>query len=1024
MVNLTRPAFPRRNVPEQRMDDLLAAVSIHRPHSNHARPEEIITAVQSRSVVDSATAISQTSKAPASVSLQPASTATDALRLLRSGPDVEVLLITLRQLSAADGFEHGFTLHASGPIQAQIVNVLLDSIVPTFWPTLTTDDKLLLVSVLSTANGVLAVIGSIRLAVKHVPQDRSAAVLPDLLELANLLFRDDEVVQKLWRGLYYSIAMVPRNMSWKEIVNTLGSGKIVATIAQAEDAIRVTGSGIPMATVWLSRGSDYTSWLGRNIAHMLRSCDAHAAVFNDEMLASAQLLVKALNIGYSNALMGGFFTALSSHTTNCFVAMFSHVPAYAQRTLLEQALRWLSDTVADDIEPNEPLSIFGSKQTSSTAAQISLLTNGSPTMVSNLESMLSDTNFLTSLSLTVRRACLTILSISDSVDLTSVFERLSATFGDSLHINHATHSQQETLAQTLLLAAGHLHRVLPVAVLMTARSSGHMRGISNRLDCSDSRARWLGMVVATAMSGLVDKPGAAKLKFGTDDLESAEARWYQDLVDVRDTVGTFDDARHLLHKFQVGRPRRKTKPIKLERMQSINGKPIYGPVRPPQAMQTEVVGGKVTELLDSDGGDEPTELLKPHEKPDSDPEDSDEDATLVNRNKPRAPVYIRDLLRMLRDDKEPARFEMGIQQAAPLIRRKLDFGSEVKDHANELLGLLGNLQDPFATADFDELRLQAMIAIFVSDSATLGPWLSRRTFAGEFSIAQRCMILSTIGLGGRELAGFQSQDSLNKIPTASEELPSRRLPPRLHALYAGTSSSVRRLDSAGTDVERSLIQPMVLRAADRQTAGLNAVKVRTFSSRMTTESSKRRTPNNRLAPILGSAIFHPLISRFQQEIASYSSGSVWASNPILLVTLVKTLAILLHAAGPATADLREITSAFWGLLLGLRVASTGATAVLSSVLFGLLILLEVNSTTTDALQRLADEYAQQLIETQQWTEIVFARLGSGDSRGAVSDGDNGRSDEAKLRALAASVLVKTREVVEAYQKQLFGQVLE
>nr|POE90243.1 dna replication checkpoint protein tel2 [Quercus suber] len=444
-------------------------------------------------------------------------------------------------------------------------------------------------------------------------------------------------------------------------------------------------------------------------------------------------------------------------------------------------------------------------------------------------------------------------------------------------------------------------------------------------------------------------------------------------------------------------------------MPTINDKPVFGPVRPPQILQTEVIGNKVSEVFDSDSPDAESGDMRPHRKPDSDPEDSDEDATMVNRSKPRAPVYVRDMMRMIQDDKEPARFELGMKHAAPLIRRKIGFGNEVKDHANELLSLLSNLQDPFATPNFDELRLQTMIAVFISDPVSLGPWMSHRVFSGEFSIAQRCMMLSTLGLGGRELAGLQSQDDLNPTHTVTEKsFPSKQLPPLLHALYKGSGSSVKRLNAASADVERSLVRPMALRAADQQTADLNAVKVRTFSSRITSERTKRKPAANKLAQILGPSIFHPLLTRYQQERMSYGSASVWSSTPILLVTLVKTLAILLHAAGPATTDLRDITTVFWSFLHSLRVAAVGDIAVLSSVLFALLTLLEINTTTTSGQQVLADEYAKELMETQQWTEVVFERLGGGD----VLDDSTGRSEEAKVRALAAGVLVKTREVVE------------
>ena len=76
--------------------------------------------------------------------------------------------------------------------------------------------------------------------------------------------------------------------------------------------------------------------------------------------------------------------------------------------------------------------------------------------------------------------------------------------------------------------------------------------------------------------------------------------------------------------------------------------------------------------------------------------------------------------------------------------------------------------------------------------------------------------------------------------------------------------------------------------------------------------------------------------------------------------------------------------------------------------------LEINTTTESGKQRLADENPKQLMETQQWVDMVFERMSSGSGRTLVSENTN--EDEAKVKTLAAGVLVKAREVIEAYQK--------
>jgi telomere length regulation protein len=527
------------------------------------------------------------------------------------------------------------------------------------------------------------------------------------------------------------------------------------------------------------------------------------------------------------------------------------------------------------------------------------------------------------------------------------------------------------------------------------------------------------MVVGTALSSLVDKEGS-KLSFGTEDMQTLEAKRFMDLVNINDKASTLDDFSKLMADTDQRRRAKIHKPVPPRQiMPKIDGKPTYGPVRPPTKVQTEVEGDKVAEISDSgsdDGG------LTPYAKPDSDAEDSDEDATLVNRDKSRAPVYVRDLMAMLRDSEKHDRFTLGLKHAAPLIRRKANFGREVTDHAEELARILCSLQDPFDTENFEELRLQALIAVVMSDPSAIAPWLGRQAFAGEFSIAQRCTMLTALGLSGRELAGLKEQDNLNPtLPDSS--FPSKKLPPHLHALYSPQSStknnsSIKRLDAAHTSLENALLRPMALSAADAHTSHLNAVKVRSFSSRMAVQRTKRKPAPNKLAQIFPEAFFYPLLNRFQQDVAAYGSASLWTTTPFLLVTLLKTLALLFHAAGPATLNLLSLSGEFWDLLLSLRVRAAGHISVLEGLLFGILTVLEANA---DNPQGVAQGLGKQLEETQQWADMVFERTGPSGRMGMVQQ--EGQGEEAKVRSLAAAVLVKTGEVMEAQRRVLMGNMM-
>ncbi|RMX98936.1 hypothetical protein D0868_09811 [Hortaea werneckii] len=949
----------------------------------------------------------------------------DALHILRSQPDTDSLITTLSQLQSGHGFTKVFTLAQPGPLQGQIVNILVTVIIPTFWTSLDGKDRQLLVKSLSNITGLNAVIARLR-GLSTPSAGDQLQELQDLLSLADRLLQGDDFLLELWKDLIASGSeTIKLNLAWKELANLLGSAKIVGIAAQAEDTVWQSKGKVRTKSLWLANSAGYCNWIGRNIA----SLSLHSASDSHQRRAedAAKVLDRSLGLRQPVSLMKGLFGRLlssqaerdaSQDSVRTLRTLVGHLPVFKKREFTEQCLQWFSVLLPDERSHEDQKVAAHATIISAAAAPLVALLDHDENLQHGLIELLADPTRNAALSFLVRRAAICSLSAADSDELQSLLERLMAAFSDSLFISHAPIIQQESLAQTLLLAAGYLHRHQPMAVFVTARSSGHMQGVSDRLGASNERARWLGMVVAMAISRLVDKEGQ-RMDFGVEEMRTEEAVWYRHLVDLKDEAGSLDDFGRLLRESETKKPvRRRLRQPDLEKMPSINGKPVFGPPRPPPqqpiASQTEVVGEKISEVVE-DGDEDNDDDLTPYAKPDSDPEDSDEDATLVNRNRPRPPVYIRDLMRMLADDQNAERFQLAIQHAASLVRRKTSFGSEVKDHAVELLSTLCNLQDPFDTENFDELRLQTMIAVLLSDINVLGPWLSKHAFAEGYSIAQRCLMFTALGLGGRELAGFKTEDETFNPKLQNTEFPSKRLPPKMHAIYTGAQQlqSTKRLEAAHQSVENELIQPLALQAADQTTSHLNAVKVRTFSSRLSTENRTRRKPNpNHLAKIFGPAFFAPLVGRYQQDIAAYGSASILASAPFVLVTFLKTIALLLHASGPATLGLASITAEFWDLLLGLRVQAAGDISVLEAVLFGLLTLLEVNQ---EGYERLAAEVPRQIAEAQQWVNVVFERVGGGEM---VVGG--GSKEEEKVRTLAAGVMVRLGEIVKGEQRRVFG----
>jgi len=517
---------------------------------------------------------------------------------------------------------------------------------------------------------------------------------------------------------------------------------------------------------------------------------------------------------------------------------------------------------------------------------------------------------------------------------------------------------------------------------MMAKSTYHINGMSNRIGAASARARFLGIAVGVAISKMVDKPGT-QLKFELDGIENQEARWYQRLTEVDDEVGS---AHYLTIPSKATNALRNPKP-----------KSTFLKASGPRTK----AGPRVVEIL-SDDDDDDNDILA-YEKPDSDPEDDTDDPTAINRNKFTAPVYIRDLIAGLRDQENHDRHELALSAAASLIRRKANFGTEVADHLDELVTVLAGLQENSEFEGFAQLRQQALIAALLAKPAQMAQWFSRSFFSGDYSVTQRIAMLTTLGIGARELAGIKDSSTDDLVP-AQPSFPSKQLPPHLHKIYA-EDNEVTTVAKISNSMVRQMLSPMASDAAD-QLNGPTILQVRTFSTRMQVEKKRHKPIPNSLAQIVADNFFFPLTGRWWVQVHA-SSDSIYSSMH-LLPPFLQTLSILLHASGPNTLALPQMTREYWDLLLSVRGLAGADKNVLNAVLFGFLMILETNENK----EQLATEQGKELMETQAWAKMMFEGLGTGSG------------EEERVRALAAGVVVRCQEVVEKYQRRMAGALMD
>jgi hypothetical protein len=90
-----------------------------------------------------------------------------------------------------------------------------------------------------------------------------------------------------------------------------------------------------------------------------------------------------------------------------------------------------------------------------------------------------------------------------------------------------------------------------------------------------------------------------------------------------------------------------------------------------------------------------------------------------------------------------------------LIRNKATFGTELSDQAHDLARILVGMQDTYEMETFQEMRQAAFISLVASAPEIVAAYLINIYFTGDLSIQQRCILLSALGIGARELAGLE-----------------------------------------------------------------------------------------------------------------------------------------------------------------------------------------------------------------------------------------------------------------------------
>ncbi|KAL4902949.1 hypothetical protein BDW74DRAFT_180246 [Aspergillus multicolor] len=948
------------------------------------------------------------------------------LATLKSKPNQEELAPVI---FALDPLKKGtpappIDIRVPSPVSAQLLNALVTITIPDHWESIKAGPKgsasgnpklrAALLRCLSSVPGISCLVTQLR---SLIAQSRASSQQADAsgsgLRIRNIL----EVISSLleptsfvWR-LHDDIDAVYRNatqkqVAWKELVSHLAAGRVLSVSAEAISL--AGGSDLPTKTSWIGTGSQYASWLGVNISHMASKLSAGD---EEQWKEVAHLLGRALSLGYNEPLVREIYSKLLIEQTlsELYTALFDHLRWTEQLALLNTILR--------DIEKKHfPMEDFSGSNmdldqpVDSVAALCSVLISKRSNIESQLVDWLSKGQGSSIQTVALRRALVVNLARRKDLIAALLVKSLEQS-ADKIFIQHAPMRSQEANSQVILLAAGYLQRLDPGEMKNIGHTGVFLNAVSNRLAAASTRARFLGMIVGTAISQLIEEPGKA-MKFDLEEMESDEATWYLKLVKTDDKVGSLESLKVLkdTSKESTGLATR-----------SKIGPRASRPMTEPNPATARIVAIEEIDDSDEEDDDEDDDLI-PYEKPDEDPDDEDDDPTLIERNKPTAPVYIRDLIIYLRDTENLDRYEVGLTTAPGLIRRKTGFGTELAEHTEELALILVGLQEQSKFPKFHELRLQSMTALIVSQPLKMARWFAAVFFDGDLSQTQRSAVLTALGLSAREIGGVGADDAkamgLPALPDSS--FPSKRLPAKLEALYATDESPIATITRG---IEQASLQPLAADAAD-SLSGPNALKVRTFSSRMEVEKRRQQREAHRqkstvkdLYKVLAEGFFYPLSGRFEIMMLQFTSSTAPSHNPFfvphLLTLFIQTLTIVLATSGPHTPFLPTLTYQTLTFLLSLHARPLASEPTILSALLSLfLAVVDMNvEFGTAGEERLFTEFATQIMELREWVGEIFDRTP------ATRDESDPRE---RVRTLAAGVMIKLGEVMERYQGRLMG----
>nr|XP_019010363.1 uncharacterized protein I206_04832 [Kwoniella pini CBS 10737]OCF49144.1 hypothetical protein I206_04832 [Kwoniella pini CBS 10737] len=676
----------------------------------------------------------------------------------------------------------------------------------------------------------------------------------------------------------------------------------------------------------------------------------------------------------------------------------------------------------------------------------------------------------------------------------SFIETVIDAWTDPKYVKFALYAKQLNLTHVLLLSFSYVIPFTPWLVSLSHRSR-LIISFQAYLSHPDASIRRLGMLVAEILTQKSQKKSSGdmkRLKFSGiwegKGQGREECQWLRSSMGIRDNAAPLEDesvdedwllgwietssthssapaptATSSLSAVSRGRPNTREKP------KSLKGK---------TKVQPKIV------MLDPDQLDDPMqgyESSSPSSSRSPSPtpsylEEVTADPSLAldatQKKKIIRPVYIPQLVALLKERDKPENIEMGLKWGESLIRAKREFGTELSENAVAVTLMTLGLNDPFNLEGFEEKRQGIMNALVACSPQQVAPFLCEQYFNTQYSLQQKSVILTALAMGARELAGL----SIPEPTTKKIDFPSKTLPPTLHKKYLtlvdipqsrrqaiedtptngqleNTISNMRNgLLSKGArkgddvpDLARERRLKVRNKSQKAYVAELGSLKDSQMLSNLPTKQKIK--PVMEFKDIAAENFILPMINRFWLYYNDYNlqqsrSNSLLGSKagyggtgggmiltPLGLEKFLITLSILLNASRHSSIFLSVLApeTLELALTLGIRFSSTnkinsiggsdiqqeeenGESLVISSSLELILVILDI-SFELDKGRSLFLDKSELVLGIGEFATTIFQNEISGNE---ISGGQGGLTSEGRIKAIAAATVLKVGEIGEKW----------